>query len=84
MDNIVFEDHDVIACIPIYKEPLQELNQMISSFKNDCSKLKYYLFIIVDGVDDSIQSLLQLLDAPHAGFKFHSSFKCITGKVKSI
>lgn len=83
METVNLENHDVIACVPIYKEPLHELNKMISSFKKDRSNLKYYLFIIVDGVDDGVKSLLHLLNTPHADFNEHASFKYLTGKLNN-
>jgi cellulose synthase/poly-beta-1,6-N-acetylglucosamine synthase-like glycosyltransferase len=74
--------HNIIALIPVYRESAAELQQTISSFQKMQAGLNIQLVFIVDGMQDSLQSLQQLLCLPHAPvYQDYPTFKILNDQL---
>ena len=72
--------YNIMALIPVYRENTAELQQTISSFQKMHAGLHIHLVFIVDGIQDSLPALQQLLGLPETPvYQDNSTYKVITG-----
>lgn len=75
---------DVIACVPAYKESVDELLKTVNSFEEIATKLRIHVVFIVDGIAETGKHLKSILNMDEAeeyeqfeGYKFlQSSILC--------